>query len=249
VPAEWVRRAMPGRRALAVPIATIIGAAMPGCECGTVPVAAGLMRRGVPPGPATALMLSAPATNPVVLAATAAAFPGQPGLVAARFVASLSVALAAGFCGLRPRRLAPHEHVGSGAARLRDRVGFLAAHDLAQSLGLLSIGAASAATLTVLLPQSLLDGVSSSVLLGITAAAVLAVLLAVCSEADAFIASSLPQFSPLAQLTFMVVGPAVDVKLVALQAGAFGWRFALRLSLLAFVCAVAAALATGTALL
>ena len=60
-------------------------------------------------------------------------------------------------------------------------------------------------------------------LLGQVALAVLAVLLCVCSEADAFVAASLTGFSPTARLAFMVVGPMVDVKLVALQAGTFGW--------------------------
>ncbi len=47
-------------------------------------------------------------------------------------------------------------------------------------------------------------------------------LLAVCSEADAFVASSLTSFSLTSRLVLLVVGPVADVKLVALQAGTFG---------------------------
>ncbi|SCF85655.1 hypothetical protein GA0115260_103274 [Streptomyces sp. MnatMP-M27] len=55
-------------------------------------------------------------------------------------------------------------------------------------------------------------------------------LLAVCSEADAFIAASLTGFSPTApRLTFMVVEPMVDLKLIALQSGTFRRAFAPRL--------------------
>ena len=57
---------------------------------------------------------------------------------------------------------------------------------------------------------------------------VLAVLLAICSEADAFVAASLRQFSLSARLVFLIVGPAVDVKLAAMQSGVFGRQFALR---------------------
>jgi uncharacterized protein len=66
----------------------------------------------------------------------------------------------------------------------------------------------------------------------------LAVVLAICSEADAFVAASLSSFSLTAKLTFLVVGPAVDVKLIALQAGTFGRRFAARFAPATFVVAI-----------
>ncbi|MCW2913755.1 MAG: permease-like protein, partial [Actinomycetia bacterium] len=65
-----------------------------------------------------------------------------------------------------------------------------------------------------------------------------ALLLSICSEADAFVAASLTQFSPTAKLTFMVVGPMVDLKLIALQAGTFGSRFAARFMPMTFVLAI-----------
>ena len=69
-----------------------------------------------------------------------------------------------------------------------------------------------------------------------------AVLLSLCSEADAFVAASLPEVSPTAQLVFLVVGPMVDVKLFAMQSGAFGARFATRfMPLTLFVCIWSAA--------
>ena len=65
----------------------------------------------------------------------------------------------------------------------------------------------------------------------------------------AFVAASLSQFPPTAQLAFMVVGPAVDVKLFAMQAGTFGRRFATVFAPLTFVVAVASALVVGAVLL
>ncbi len=73
--------------------------------------------------------------------------------------------------------------------------------------------------------------------------------LAICSEADAFVAASLTQFSLTARLAFMVVGPMVDVKLVALQAGTFGRRFTSFFAPLTFCVAVGAAVLVGTVLL
>ena len=79
--------------------------------------------------------------------------------------------------------------------------------------------------------------------------ALLAVVLAICSEADAFVAASLTAFPMTARLAFMVVGPAVDVKLFALQAGTFGRGFALRFAPATFFVAVGASVLVGAVLL
>ena len=68
VPASFWKKALPKNPALAVPVAGAAGAVLPGCECASVPVANGLMARGVAPAAALAFLLSAPAINPIVLA-------------------------------------------------------------------------------------------------------------------------------------------------------------------------------------
>ena len=77
----------------------------------------------------------------------------------------------------------------------------------------------------------------------------LAVVVAICSEADAFVAASLNQFSPVAQLVFMVVGPVLDVKLFSMQVGTFGHRFAVVFAPLTFVVALGCAVLAGQVLL
>ena len=69
--------------------------------------------------------------------------------------------------------------------------------------------------------------------------------MSICSEADAFVAASLTQFSLSARLTFMVVGPMVDVKLISLQAGTFGRAFASRFAPLTLAVAVASSVVFG----
>jgi uncharacterized membrane protein YraQ (UPF0718 family) len=85
--------------------------------------------------------------------------------------------------------------------------------------------------------------------LGIVVMALLAVVLAICSEADAFVAASLSALPLLPRLVFLVVGPAVDVKLIALQVGTFGKTFALRFAPLVFTVAVVSGTAAGLVLL
>ncbi len=77
----------------------------------------------------------------------------------------------------------------------------------------------------------------------------LAVVMAICSEADAFVAASLTQFSLTARLAFMVVGPMVDVKLIALQVGTFGRGFALRFAPLTLAVAMVSSAVVGRWLL
>jgi uncharacterized membrane protein YraQ (UPF0718 family) len=77
----------------------------------------------------------------------------------------------------------------------------------------------------------------------------LAVVLALCSEADAFVAASLTMLPLLPRLVFLVVGPAVDLKLSAMQAGMFGRPFAIRFGPATFVVATAVATVVGLVVL
>ncbi|WP_405796897.1 permease [Streptomyces longwoodensis] len=254
VPASVFQRVLPRRGALAVPVAGVAGVVLPGCECASVPVARSLIGRGVTPAAAFAFLLSAPAVNPIVLTATAVAFPGRPEMVLARLVASLATACAMGWLWLwlgKEEWLRPSvRHTGHrpGHSRWAEfRAGFQ--HDLLHAGGFLVVGAMAAATFNVAVPRSVLDTFAGSAWLSVLFLAALAVLLAVCSEADAFVAASLSGFSPVARLTFMVVGPMVDLKLIALQTGTFGRAFAVRFSSATAVVAVACSALVGGILL
>jgi uncharacterized protein len=248
LPPGWLARALPRRPLVAVPAAGLAGAALPGCECGAVPIAGRLTASGAPPPAAFAFMLAAPAINPVVLVSTAVAFPGRPAVVAARFLASLLTAIAVGLLWHRLGRAAwidgPRDHRVEGERRWRS-FAETARHDFLHAGGWLVVGAITAATLQVAVPRSLLDAVAGSPALAVAALAALAVVLAVCSEADAFVAASLTRFPLTARLVFMVVGPVVDLKLVALQTGVFGRRFALRFAPLTLAVAVVAGCSVG----
>ena len=249
-----LERALPRSTLLAVPSAALAGAALPGCECASVPIAGRLCARGVQPAAALAFMLAAPAVNPVVLVATAVAFPGQPQMVAARFCGSLLTSVTVGLLWSRMGdqrwvERARRRVSGAGDGRRWLALSSTARHDLWDAGGWLVVGAAAAATLQVVVPRSLVLAVADHPLLAVLALGGLAVLLAICSEADAFVAASLREFSLTARLVFLVVGPAVDVKLIAMQSGLFGRRFAARFAPLTFVVAVVCALAAAQVVL
>ncbi|MEU8713674.1 permease [Streptomyces sp. NPDC093272] len=252
VPPSFFARALPGRTALAVPVAGLAGAVLPGCECASVPVAGALVRRGVTPAAAIAFLLSAPAINPIVLTATAVAFPRDPEMVVGRFAGSLLVACGMGWLWQRLGRtdwlrLPAHAH-HEGQTRAEafwDSV----RHDTVHAGGFLVLGAMAAATLKAVAPAEWLRTAAANPVVAILALSLLAVLLSICSEADAFVAASLTQFSLTAKLAFLIVGPMIDLKLFAMQAGTFGRGFALRFAPATFAAAIAGAVLTGAVLL
>ena len=121
--------------------------------------------------------------------------------------------------------------------------------DFLQAGSYLVIGAAAAAALHVVVPAWVFQHLAGHLLLGVLTMASLAVVLALCSEADAFVAASITMLPLLPRLVFLVVGPAVDVKLLAMQAGMFGRAFALRFAPATFVIATISATVVGWAML
>ena len=247
---ERLARWLPRRPAVAVLAAGVGGAALPGCECGSVPVARRLFGEGGATGAAAlTFMLAAPAINPVVLVATAVAFPGAPRMVLARMGASLLTAVIMGWAWSRWGR--PEwitRRLPASGARTESRwVVFAEAarHDFLQAASYLVVGAAAAAALHVVVPRWVFAHLAANLILSVAVMATLAVVLALCSEADAFVAASMTMVPLLPRLVFLVVGPAVDVKLFAMQAGLFGRAFAARFAPCTFLVAIASACAVG----
>jgi uncharacterized protein len=252
VPPGAIARRLPKRPAFAVPAAGVAGMALPGCECASVPLAGRLVDNRVPASAALTFLLAAPAINPVVLVATSVAFPGQPQMVVARFVASLVAAVVVGWIWVRVGKDAwmgrSRREIGPTSGRWQVFTG-TATHDLLHAGGYLILGGMTAATLQVVVPRSILDALGGSGVLAVATMAILAVVLSVCSEADAFVVAGLTQFSLTSRLVFLVVGPMVDLKLIAMQSGVFGRQFTVRFAPLAFAAAVVSAVVVGSILL
>ena len=245
-------------RPLQLPAAALAGVAFPICECGSVPVARRLMQRGLMPSAAVTFMLAAPVLNPVVIASTFVAFRGRTTLwtmVAGRFLLGMLVAIAVGWVIgnrskeelLKPNPEEAHEHLlelGRPEARWRRFFVHLGNDFLFMGRYLL-LGATIAAAIQTFLPASVLTGLADRQVVSVLALMTLAAALSLCSESDAFVAASFVQFGPSAQLGFLVFGPMVDLKLVALYAGTFRRGFARTLVLVAAVATLVGALWVG----
>jgi uncharacterized membrane protein YraQ (UPF0718 family) len=241
-------------RPLQLPAAALAGLVFPICECGSVPVARRLAQRGLMPSAAVTFMLAAPVINPVVVASTVVAYRGRSTMwtmVGGRFVLGMLVAVAVGWViGDRSKDglLKPNPDEGHGhptelaRPEARWRRFFVHLGDDFLFMGrYLILGATVAAAIQTFLPASLLTGVAGTPILSIVVMMALAAALSLCSESDAFIAASFVQFGPSSQLAFLVFGPMVDLKLIALYGGTFRRGF-----VRVVVASVAAATLAGT---
>ncbi len=95
LPPETLQRWLPHGRLRGVLAGAGMGLLFPVCECGTVPLARRLLRKGLPLPVAVSFLLAAPVINPIVLFSTASAF-GVGQMLAWRFGLTLLIAVITG---------------------------------------------------------------------------------------------------------------------------------------------------------
>jgi uncharacterized protein len=242
VPSGFLRRLFPRNRYLSILAALGVGVFLPVCECAVVPLARRLRDEGLPESSALAFLLAAPLVNPMTIVTTFVAFQGAPipvfayrlgaGLLSA-FVVALAVELIGRLSvGRVTARVAAA--LGASGAPLRGHLGAVSAprrvaetgmpsrllalaqrtsDDFFDSARFLIAGIAAAAALRALIPQQSLGTRLLAPLAAVGTGTVSAYLLSLCSSADAFVARSLFAYqSYLATLSFLVLGPMIDVK-------------------------------------
>ena len=255
VPASVFARLARLPRGLQQPVAGLGGFAFPVCECGSVPVARRLVAKGMSPAAAITFMLAAPILNPVVLVATAVAYRGRdillPMVLGRAGLGLLVAVVAAWVVGagrgkeiLRsggPSSGQLHDHGDVPEARWTEYFGHLAS-DFTMLARYLVIGAAIAGALQTFVPQQVLGSVAETPILNVAALMILASLLSLCSESDAFVAASFVQFGMSAQLAFLVAGPMIDAKLAVLYGGTFRRGFVVTIAAVVFATTLAGSL-------
>jgi uncharacterized membrane protein YraQ (UPF0718 family) len=175
-------------------------------------------------------MLAAPVVNPVVLASTWVAYGGSElalEMTLARLGVGVAIASTAGLllrnaarAGIETPSADGHDHDHEGEGRFSMVAGHVAG-DFVYMGRFLVLGAAVAAVAQTAVPRSFFESLGGSPILAPLAMIALAIVLSLCSEADAFVAVSFSSFHPGAQLAFLTVGPVYDAKLAVLYAGTF----------------------------
>lgn len=253
VPTNLVDRYFGRDKTRSVLYAGGLGLLFPTCECAIVPIVRRLIIKGVSVPAAICFMLSGPIVNIIVAWSTAVAYTYNWKVVALRVGCGYLVAVLIGLLLSRlssPEKLVLENisqltsqcgcnhadfHKKSLLSRLFHAVGH-ARDDFLEVGKYLIIGAFIAAFIRTVTPISSFDNMSDAPWLMIFMMMIMAVVMNLCSEADAFIAASFRWIIPgSAQLGFMVLGPMLDLKLMMMYLTVFRKRTIVILSLTTFV--------------
>jgi uncharacterized membrane protein YraQ (UPF0718 family) len=240
VPMTFVDRFLGKERKHSVFLAGGLGLLFPTCECAIVPIVRRLILKGISVPAAICFMLSGPIVNVIVAWSTAVAYTYNWKMVLLRMGCGYLVAVIIGLLlsrltnpdGLILQNLADQSARACGCGeedfhqrKIWDKLLHAVGHardDFLQVGKYLVIGAFIAALLRTTIPVTNFANWSDSPWIMILIMMVLAVLMNLCSEADAFIAASFRWLIPgSAQLGFLVLGPMLDLKLMLMYLTVF----------------------------
>lgn len=255
---ETLIRFVPNNRYLAAVGGTFLGMIFPVCECGVVPVARRLYKKGLPVSVGVAFLLAAPFMNPIVFASTFIAF-GFGEIFIGRFLITAFIAMTVGllFAALhQPENVlreevleerlhaaacAPAKHGAASAPREPLLPGLLhatrhASDEFMEMGRYLIIGCLLAAAMQTLVPQEALLAVGQGPVISVLTMQLLAFVLSVCSTVDAFLALAFVNtFTTGSLLAFLSFGPMVDIKSTMMFLGVFKRPVVLLLVLMPFI--------------
>lgn len=243
VPISLIDKLFAQKPVRSVLLAGGIGLAVPVCECAIIPVVRRLLGKGVPFAAAITFLLAGPIVNLIVAWSTAVAYAYNWQVVFIRlgcgYVIAVTVGLLFGLVftrdnGLQRNLVASsqpcgcgHDHGGtkqSLPSRLRHAMEH-ASDDFFVVGRYLVIGTFIAAVMRSSISMDSFASLMSAPWLAILIMMLLAVVLNLCSEADAFIAASFRELLPgSAQMAFMVLGPMFDIKLLLMYLSVFRKR-------------------------
>lgn len=253
LPATLFDRLLPRRPVLRRAAMSLLGVVLPVCECGNVPLARGLILRGLTVSESMTFLLAAPLLNPVTVITTYQAFGWDHGILAGRIIGGFVVANLVGWLfSKHPRQqelLTPrfeascHAHAhhsedghSHGDSRLRRSVvGF--AEETSAMLPALVVGSALAGAIQVGVPRDFLIALGSNPAWSVLALMGLAFVIAICSNVDAFFILSFGStFMPGSIVAFLTFGAMVDVKMLALLRTTFTTGTLVRLTVVVGLC-------------
>ncbi|HWL02036.1 MAG TPA: permease, partial [Microbacteriaceae bacterium] len=232
LPARWIERALPRTPWLRRVVLSLLGVFLPVCECGNVPLARGLISRGLSPAESITFLLAAPILNPVTIITTYQAFGWDHGILVARILGGFVIANLVGWVFSRhpdPQTVLTPSFAASCAAHHeeeRDRRWSRSvarfAEEMSTLLPALLVGSAIAGVIQVGIPREWLETLGANPLWSVLALMALAFVVSICSNVDAFFMLAFGSvFLPGGIVAFLTFGAMVDIKMVALMRTTF----------------------------
>lgn len=255
IPDAWIVRVLPrnavGRRM----VLSFLGMFLPVCECGNLPLARGLVVKGFTVSESMTFLLAAPIINPITIITTHQAFGFDDGILVARLLGGFAIANLIGWLYSRhpdQQSLLTASFAAECAMpddpELREtrweKTLDLFTRETATIMPALFLGALVAGLVQVIVPRSVLVALGSNPLWSVLAMLVLAFVISVCSNVDAFfILPFASVFMPGAIVAFLLFGPLIDIKMLTMMRTTFSGRTLLQLTGIVALCSAAIGLA------
>ncbi|HEO6143062.1 TPA: permease [Streptococcus agalactiae] len=233
---DIVNKFLPKNKFLRVLFGTFVGFVFPSCECGIIPIINRFLEKKVPSYTAVPFLATAPIINPIVLFATYSAFGNSIRFLILRFVGATIVAIALGVMLaflvddniLKEDAKPTHFHDYSDK-KWYQKIFLALAHAIDEFFDTgryLVFGTLIASAMQIYLPTRVLTTIGHSPITAILVMMLLAFILSLCSEADAFIgASLLSTFGIAPVMAFLLIGPMIDIKNLIMMVNSFKTRF------------------------
>jgi uncharacterized protein len=246
-----IARFLPKNKLLGVFAAALSGLIFPVCECAVIPIARRLIKKGVPVNMAVAFMLSVPIVNPIVLLSTYYAFHAKPYMVLVRGGFGFLIAVSIGIIiDVLQGKSSPlkNSFVESGSLcscgydhtykKQQSKLMEIIHHTNAELYDIgkfLILGAFISAFFQTVISREHIAIVGQHPIYSIAAMMLFAFLISLCSEADAFIASTfVGQFTYGSITSFLLLGPMIDIKNTLMLSASFKKSFIVKLIFLIF---------------
>ncbi|WP_243291125.1 permease [Bacillus sp. FJAT-47783] len=229
---ETVKRYLPKNPFVAILPAALLGAIFPVCECAIVPIVRRLIKKGVPVHLGVVFLVGGPILNPVVFASTYYAFQSNVEIAYARMGLAFVLSIVIGFIIYLLFENSPqlknvdrhHHHHGSQNKWMS--VLQHASDEFFDMGKYLIFGAFIASLFQAFLDRTILTSIGNNEWFAPLVMMIFAYVLSLCSEADAFVASSFSNlFTANSLLAFLVYGPMIDLKNTILLFAYFKKRF------------------------
>ena len=246
---EHIRRILPKNKLAGGILAALVGIVFPTCECTSVTITKGLMKKGVPVNMAITYLLAAPIVSPLVLLSTYYAFNNNIKIVVLRAVIGMVSAIVIGYLisvfspGDAQEIMKDDKYVFNyctcGCCTNNQKglkpLLYHASAEFNNVAVYFIIGAFLASLSNLIISKESIISVNSSVIVSTVIMMAFAYFVSLCSEADAFVASTFMAHFPLCSvMSFLVLGPMIDIKNTLMLMSYFKKSFVLKLTFLIF---------------
>jgi uncharacterized membrane protein YraQ (UPF0718 family) len=248
---DTISKFLPKNKFVGLIVASFIGLIFPVCECAIVPITRKLIKKGMPLSIGITFMLSVPIVNPIVLISTYYAFYDIPSMVIIRGVGGIICSVIIGYIigriydnkeQLKAENIddptdslcmCGYEHKNINQSSRFTEIIEHTNHELYDIGRYLIAGAMISAVFQTFISRNIMLSVGQHKFYSIVAMIVLAYIISLCSEADAFIARSfVGQFTGGSIAAFLIFGPMIDIKNTLMLLGVFNSNFVIKLIVL-----------------